>query len=148
MVILGTPDVNGGGGAADLLGFVGDAGGSGFAALEGSRLTTGPGTTTGVTLRGEVVGVGDVPVNVATPVPFSSGVNEGDGGPAERPKISLMMDTMSSSSRSAAVGLRAPFASGLPRAHSRAVASRREVSSPSCRPSLSESGSARTQSAM
>ena len=81
-------------------------------------------------LRGEVVGVGVVPVNVATPVPLSSGVNEGEGGPALSPKISLMIDTMSSSPRSAAVGLREPLARGFPRAHSRAVARRSAVSSP------------------
>lgn len=131
-----------------IVGFVGDSGGAGFAGPDESLLAAAAVAISGggaVPLRGEVVGVGAVPVNVATPVPFSRGVNEGEGGPAVSPKISLMMDTMSSSSSSAAVGLRAPLASGLPRAHSRAVAMRRDVSRPICRPSLSVSGSARAQ---
>ena len=96
-------------------------------------------------LRGEPAGDGVVPVNVATPEPLSRGVKEGEGGPAVSPKISLMMETMSSSSRSAAVGLRAPLLAGLPRAHSRAVATSSAVSRPIWRPSLRERGAARIQ---
>lgn len=127
------------------VGFVGDSGGASFAPPD-SLFALPAGAP--IPFRGEVTGVGAVPVNVATPVPLSSGVNEGEGGPAVSPKISLMIDTMSSSSSSAAVGLRAPFARGFPRAHSRAVASRSAVSRPRCRPSLSVSGSARRQIAV